>query len=179
MVILVDLNDTPIGSMAKMEAHEKGVLHRAFSVLIFNSDGELLLQRRAEDKYHSGGLWTNTCCSHPSPGQSTLEAAAIRLGQEMGISADLHYKSCFIYQADLDHGLQEHEFDHVYIGHSDQRPVLNPDEVSQYKYLSPERVSLEILQNPQDYSAWFKIIWRKLIDGGELNILGKVYEIET
>lgn len=164
MVILVDMNDNPIGSMEKMEAHKTGALHRAFSVLVFNSDGYLLLQRRAASKYHSGGLWTNTCCSHPSPGQSTMDSALMRLKQEMGISADLNYHSCFTYQANLDYGLQEHEFDHVYIGRSDQKPIPNPDEVQEYKYLSPENVSQEILHNPQAYSEWFKIIWAKIKD---------------
>lgn len=168
MVILVDSNDHPIGVMPKMEAHEKGALHRAFSVLIFNSDGELLLQRRAISKYHSGGLWTNTCCSHPAPGQDTAVAAAKRLEEEMGIRASIDYHSCFIYQTGLDHGLQENEFDHIYIGYSDQQPVLNPDEVAEYKYLPPAKVSEDILKHPQDYSVWFKIIWQKLIDTGSL-----------
>lgn len=163
MVILVDSNDKSIGVMPKMEAHEKGLLHRAFSVLIFNSDGKLLLQRRAIDKYHSGGLWTNTCCSHPAPGQGTADAAVKRLQEEMGIHANIDYHSCFIYQTALDHGLQEYELDHIYIGWSDEQPVLNPNEVMEYKYLLPEDVSEDMLKNPESYSVWFRIIWRKLM----------------
>lgn len=170
MVILVDSNDNPMGVMPKMEAHEKGVLHRAFSVLIFNSRGELLLQRRATNKYHSGGLWTNTCCSHPAPNQDTAEAAVKRLQEEMGIRANLDYHSCFIYHTELDLGLQENEFDHIYIGYSDQQPVLNPDEVVEYKYLSPENVSEDILKNPQAYSTWFKMIWYRLMDTDKLQL---------
>lgn len=168
MVILVDVNDNPIGQMSKMEAHEKGILHRAFSVLIFNSNGELLLQRRAVGKYHSGGLWTNTCCSHPKPGQDTATAAVKRLQEEMGICANIDYHSCFIYRAELDHGLQEHEFDHIYTGRSDEQPVLNPDEVMEYTYLSPEDVSEDMFKNPDAYSVWFRIIWHKLMDTDKL-----------
>lgn len=164
LVILVDSNDNPIGTMAKMEAHEKGALHRAFSVLIFNSSGELLLQRRATTKYHSGGLWTNTCCSHPAPGEDTADAAVKRLEEEMGIRVKINYHSCFVYRTELDHGLQEHEFDHIYIGYSDQQPVLNPDEVVEYKHLAPESVSEDIRKNPQAYSVWFKIVCQKLFD---------------
>lgn len=168
MVILVDSNDNTIGQMPKMEAHEKGMLHRAFSVLIFNSNGELLLQRRAVGKYHSGGLWTNTCCSHPQPGQDIAIAAVKRLQEEMGIRANIDYHSCFMYRTELDHGLQEYEFDHIYTGRSDELPVLNPDEVMEYKYLSPEKVSEDMLKNPETYSVWFKIIWHKLMDTDKL-----------
>lgn len=162
MVILVDANDNPVGSMPKMEAHEKGLLHRAFSVLIFNSAGELLLQRRALDKYHSGGLWTNTCCSHPRPGEATADAAARRLREEMGLSAPLEHYTSFIYGTELDHGLREHEFDHVYIGRSDDAPIIDRSEVAEYRYMSPEDISRDMAANPGRYSVWFRIIWEKL-----------------
>src|SRR3954468_18060458 len=128
-VILVDEYDNEIGTMPKMEAHLKGKLHRAFSVFIFNAEGDLLLQQRALDKYHSGGKWTNTCCSHPRPGEDTLTAANRRLREEMGMNAELSHAFSFTYQADLLDGLTENEFDHVYFGISDDAPVMNPEEV--------------------------------------------------
>ncbi|MCC8146192.1 MAG: isopentenyl-diphosphate Delta-isomerase [Bacteroidales bacterium] len=162
MVILVDEYDNPLGTMPKMEAHKKGLLHRAFSVLIFNTEGEMLLQRRAFDKYHSGGLWTNTCCSHPAPGIEIADAAVKRLQEEMGIRAEIYPITSFIYQAHLDHGLQEHELDHVYVGVSDEVPEPNPEEVCEYKYLSVKKIRTNILENPDSYTEWFKIILDKL-----------------
>lgn len=162
-VILVDEQDNSIGQMEKMEAHEKGLLHRAFSVFVLNSKNELLLQRRAANKYHSGGLWTNTCCSHPRKGESILEAGKRRLQEEMGINCELTKMFSFIYKAELDHGLTEHELDHVLIGRTDNRPFINPEEVAEYIYLSPTTISNNILSNPDDYTTWFKIIFERFM----------------
>jgi len=158
MVILVDDNDLAIGEMPKMEAHEKACLHRAFSVFIFNSKGELLLQRRAESKYHSGGLWTNTCCSHPFPGQDTAEAARSRLMMEMGMDTPLEYILTFTYKSPFENGLTEHEIDHIYIGCTDEKPVINPEEVSEYKYISLKDLQEDISLHPEKYTTWFRII---------------------
>lgn len=157
-VLLVDENDSVLGSMEKLEAHEKGVLHRAFSILLFNSQGELLLQKRSSTKYHSGGLWTNTCCSHPLPGEATEEAARRKLKQEMGIDLTPTFSYKFIYKAALDKDLVEHECDHVFIGHFDGIPILNPEEAEDWKYMSLAALQQDIQQNPTHYTAWFKLI---------------------
>ncbi len=156
-VILVDEHDHELGIMEKMEAHVKGELHRAFSIFIFNADNELLIHKRAASKYHSGGLWTNTCCSHPKPGESTEDAATRRLQEEMGISGEMAVKFSFVYRAQLDKGMIEHEFDHVLIGRSDEIPKMNPSEVSDYKYVSLDELLADIKSNPHDYTEWFKI----------------------
>ena len=161
MVILVDENDNPIGTMPKMEAHEKAMLHRAFSVFILNANDEVLLQQRANDKYHSAGLRTNTCCSHPHPGEDTLGAARRRLKEEMGMEADLQFVFKFMYKAPFDNLLTEHEIDHVFIGKTDQLPVINPEEVASYKYMKPEEIKLDMEQNPQSYTVWFRIIFNE------------------
>jgi isopentenyl-diphosphate delta-isomerase len=161
MVILVDENDNPIGTMPKMEAHEKAMLHRAFSVFILNANDEVLLQQRANDKYHSAGLWTNTCCSHPHPGEDTLGAARRRLKEEMGMEADLQFVFKFMYKAPFDNLLTEHEIDHVFIGKTDELPVINPEEVASYKYMKPEEIKLDMEQNPQSYTVWFRIIFNE------------------
>ncbi|MCC8089025.1 MAG: isopentenyl-diphosphate Delta-isomerase [Rikenellaceae bacterium] len=158
MVILVDDHNSPKGEIEKMEAHRKGLLHRAFSVLIFNENGELLLQRRALDKYHSGGLWTNTCCSHPLPGESTETAAMRRLSEEMGMVADLEFSGSFIYRAALDNGLIEHEYDHIYTGVSDDLPNPDPAEVAEFMYLGIPELLISISEEPWRYTEWFKII---------------------
>ena len=163
-VILVDQNDHPIGQMEKMEAHEKGLLHRAFSVLIFNNKGEILLQKRASSKYHSGGLWTNTCCSHPRPGEEVLEAANRRLMEEMGMKADLSERFHFIYKTDLDNNLIEHELDHVLVGKTDVLPVLNHEEAEDFKYLDLLDLKDELKRNPHEYTVWFKIIMEAYFD---------------
>ena len=163
MVILVDLNDIEIGTMKKMEAHEKALLHRAFSVFIFNSNGELLMQQRAYDKYHSAGLWTNTCCSHPFPGEKTLDAANRRLHEEMGLKTDLEFKFKFLYKAPFDNNLTEHEIDHVFVGHSDKLPELNTHEVAAHKYMTLENLQESISNNPEQYTEWFKIIFSEFI----------------
>lgn len=161
MVILVDENDNPIGTMPKMEAHEEAMLHRAFSVFILNANDEVLLQQRANDKYHSAGLWTNTCCSHPHPGEDTLGAARRRLKEEMGMEADLQFVFKFMYKAPFDNLLTEHEIDHVFIGKTNQLPVINPEEVASYKYMKPEEIKLDMEQNPQSYTVWFRIIFNE------------------
>lgn len=156
-VIMVDTHDNDLGVMEKMEAHEKGVLHRAFSIFIFNSNGEMLLQRRALSKYHSPGLWTNTCCSHPYPGESNELAASRRLMEEMGMSCVLTKAFDFIYKADLDRDLVEHEFDHVFFGTSDASPVINESEVSEWKWMRVYDIHIDVQLNPSAYTEWFKI----------------------
>jgi isopentenyl-diphosphate delta-isomerase len=156
-VILVNTQDEPIGSMEKMEAHRLGFLHRAFSVFVFNSHGELLLQRRAESKYHSGGLWTNTCCSHPRPGEETHDAANRRLKEEMGMQCKLTPCFTFIYKISFSNGLTEHELDHVYVGRTDEGPEINMDEVSDWKYISINELKKDLKKNPSHYTEWFKI----------------------
>ncbi|MEO1052709.1 MAG: isopentenyl-diphosphate Delta-isomerase [Bacteroidota bacterium] len=157
-VILVDEHDHTIGEMEKLKAHQEGVLHRAFSILIFNTKGEILLQKRAQSKYHSGGLWTNTCCSHPRPGESIIDAANRRLVEEMGIEADLQFQYKFIYQVVLENDLIEYEYDHVLTGQFDGEPQLNPEEAEDWKYIDPEFVENDLTQNPEDYTFWFKAI---------------------
>lgn len=156
-VVLVTENDEAIGLMPKLEAHEKGVLHRAFSVFIFNSKNEMLLQRRAFGKYHSEGLWSNTCCSHPLPGEAVHHGAVRRLREEMGIHADLEFLYTFQYRADLENGLTENELDHVFYGVSDAVPTIDPAEASEYKYLTMDEIQADIAQNPHSYTEWFKI----------------------
>ncbi len=156
-VILVDKNDNQVGLMPKLEAHEKGVLHRAFSIFIFNSKYELLLQKRASSKYHSGGLWTNTCCSHPREGEDILDAANRRLDEEMGITTSLRKVYDFIYKAELDNQLTEHEFDHVFYGVFDNDPILNKDEAEDFKWVDMETLNNDIIKNEDNYTVWFKI----------------------
>ena len=160
-VVLVDLKDNQIGLMPKMEAHEKAVLHRAFSVFIFNSRNELMLQQRASHKYHSPDLWTNTCCSHQRHGESNIEAGKRRLFEEMGFVTELEEKTSFIYKAPFDNGLTEHELDHIMVGYYDDAPSLNQEEVKDWKWMSLEDVKNDIIINPSSYTAWFKIIFDK------------------
>jgi len=158
-VILVDENDQEIGSMEKQEAHEKGLLHRAFSVFVFNENKELLLQQRALTKYHSAGLWTNTCCSHPRIGETIEQAAHRRLTEEMGFDCELITKTSFIYKAAFENGLTEHEFDHVLVGNFNGEISFNPTEVKNFKWINLEELQIDLLQNNQNYTAWFKIIF--------------------
>lgn len=157
-VILVDENDRELGTMEKMEAHEKGLLHRAFSILLFNSKGEMLLQKRARTKYHSGGLWTNTCCSHPLPNESVASGATRKLKQEMGIDLVPEFVYKFKYKVSLDHGLIEHEYDHVLVGTFDGEPAINIHEVEDWKYISLAALRHDIERNPTHYTHWFKLI---------------------
>ncbi len=163
-VILVDENDRQIGLMAKMEAHEKAVLHRAFSVFLMNDAGQIMLQQRAANKYHSPLLWTNTCCSHQRDGETNLEAGKRRLKEEMGIEAELQEVFSFIYKAPFDNGLTEHEYDHVMIGRFNGTPIINPGEVADWKWMAPKNIQEDIAENPQSYTEWFKIIFEKFYD---------------
>lgn len=163
-VILVDAEDNPVGTEAKMQAHLNGDLHRAISILIYNTKGEMLLQQRALTKYHTPGLWTNACCSHPRPGESTLGAAKRRLLEEMGMEAELKEKFTFIYRAVFDNGLTEHELDHVFIGITDTDPAINPDEVNDFKWISMNELMQDISLNPEKYTIWFRIILREMIN---------------
>lgn len=156
-VILVNESDHQIGVMEKMEAHEKAILHRAFSVFLFNSKGEMMLQRRALTKYHSAGLWTNACCSHPRPGETALEAAQRRTMEELGIQPQIQHIFSFMYKAAFDNGLTEHEFDHVFIGQWNDDVHLNPEEVAEIRYLTIEEIRSDVQENPDQYTAWFKI----------------------
>ncbi|MCG2420415.1 isopentenyl-diphosphate Delta-isomerase [Aequorivita sp. F47161] len=160
-VILVNENDEQLGLMPKQEAHIKGVLHRAFSVFIFNDKNELMLQQRALHKYHTPGLWTNTCCSHPRDGETTLDAGKRRLFEEMGFTTALKETTSFIYKAPFDNGLTEHELDHILVGTYNQSPQINPEEVAAWKWMDLETVKTDIENNPDLYTAWFKIIFDK------------------
>jgi isopentenyl-diphosphate delta-isomerase len=161
-VILVNEKDEAIGTMEKMEAHRKGLLHRAFSVFIFNTKGEMLLQRRAMNKYHSAGLWTNSCCSHPQPGEEVHEAAQRRLQEEMGFTAVLEKIFDFVYQADFDNGLTEHEFDHVFAGEYDGPVDVNKEEVMDYCYKSLDQVRSSLKEQPYKFTAWFHLAFPKM-----------------
>lgn len=163
-VILVDENDNPIGLMEKIEAHQKALLHRAFSVFVMNAKGEMMLQQRALHKYHSPGLWTNTCCSHQRENESNIEAGKRRLQEEMGFTTELEDVISFIYKASFDNGLTEHEFDHVLLGFYDHAPQINSQEVADWKWETPEKVKIDIDANPQKYTEWFKIIFDRFYD---------------
>lgn len=161
-VVLVDEHDREIGLMEKIEAHEKALLHRAFSVFIFNENGEMLLQQRAFTKYHSGGLWTNACCSHPRQNEEVMQAAQRRLQEEMGFTTELKKAFSFTYKAAFDNGLTEHEFDHVFIGTYNGVINFNKDEVHRYKYVSIAQIENMLALNPPDYTVWFKIAFEKV-----------------
>lgn len=156
-VILVDAHDAPVGAMTKLEAHEKGLLHRALSVFLFHPDGRVMLQRRADGKYHSAGLWTNACCSHPRPGEDTLAAAHRRLREEMGIACVLEEVHAFMYQVSFDNGLTEHEYDHVFAGETDEEPVLNPEEASDWRWIEPDALLEELAAYPERYTYWLGV----------------------
>lgn len=160
-VVLVNEQDEQIGVMPKMEAHEKAVLHRAFSVFIFNDKGELMLQQRALHKYHSPGLWTNTCCSHQRDGEANIAAGLRRLKEEMGFTTSLKETMWFIYKAPFDNGLTEHELDHILVGNYNDSPTVNKEEVADWKWMGLEEVKNDITKNPTHYTAWFKIIFDK------------------
>ncbi|HYC41303.1 MAG TPA: isopentenyl-diphosphate Delta-isomerase [Chitinophagaceae bacterium] len=163
-VILVDEEDRPVGVASKSEAHRDGLLHRAFSVFIFDREGKMLIHQRAADKYHSGGLWTNACCSHPRPGEETLDAARRRLVEELGISADLSFLFSFLYQSELGEGIWEHEFDHVFVGEYEGPLEVNAGEVSDHRYESMENVRQGIEETPEKYSTWFRLAFPKVFD---------------
>jgi isopentenyl-diphosphate delta-isomerase len=156
-VILVDESDTPLGTMEKMEAHRRALLHRAFSVFIFNSKGEMLLQQRSPDKYHSAGLWTNACCSHPRPGEDTLQAAIRRLYEELRFTTPLEKLFHFTYKSAFDNGLTEFEFDHVFVGTYDQDISPDRSEVSDYRYQSLPEIEAQLLSAPATFTSWFRL----------------------
>ena len=158
-VILVNEQDEPIGLMNKMEAHKKAVLHRAFSVFILNDKNEVMLQQRAHHKYHSPLLWTNTCCSHQRAGETNIDAGKRRLYEEMGFEVELKELFHFIYKAPFDNGLTEHELDHVMIGYYNEAPIINPDEVESWKWMTIEAIKEDMIENPDTYTVWFKIIF--------------------
>lgn len=162
-VILVDDKDNELGLMEKMEAHEKGLLHRAFSVFLFNNKGEMLLQQRALTKYHSGGLWSNTCCSHPRQGEKTIDAAHRRMREELGIDCDIEEQFSFIYNKKLDKGLTEHELDHVFVGKYEGDFNLNPEEVNTIQYIKVDHLLAEIKNHPENYTEWFKICLNEVL----------------
>lgn len=168
-VILVNEKDEPTGVMEKIEAHQKGLLHRAFSVFIFNDKGEILLQQRALEKYHSGGLWTNTCCSHPFPNEDTIAAATRRLHEEMGFTTPLSKAFNFIYKSAFDNGLTEYEFDHVFIG--EYNGSVNPDkkEVKDFCYKSFEEINASLKSDPHKYTSWFHIAYPKIIEWRQMS----------
>ena len=158
-VILVDINDEPLGLMNKIAAHEQALLHRAFSVFVLNDKNEVMLQQRASHKYHSPLLWTNTCCSHQRAGESNIQAGKRRLEEEMGFVTDLKELFHFIYKAPFDNGLTEHELDHVMIGYYNQEPNINKEEVESWKWMKIEAVKEDMIENPNQYTVWFKIIF--------------------
>lgn len=162
LVILVDENDNPKGVAGKMEAHKKALLHRAVSVFIINPEGKWILQRRALDKYHSNGLWTNTCCTHPNPGESSADAAHRRLREEMGLECELKELFAFSYIEKLDNELTEHEYDHVFFGITGSEPVINTEEVEDWEAVSFADLHDDILKNPDNYTSWFKMIYERV-----------------
>mgnify|MGYP003343926421 FL=1 len=160
-VVLVDVHDNPIGLMSKMEAHQKAVLHRAFSVFVLNDQNELMLQQRALHKYHSPGLWTNTCCSHQRSGESNIQAGTRRLQEEMGFTTELTELTSFIYKAPFDNGLTEHELDHIMLGRYNSSPTINPEEVADWKWMPIEDVKNDVDTHPERYTVWFVIIFER------------------
>ena len=161
-VILVDEHDQSLGTEEKMSAHRAGRLHRAFSIFVFHPDGRVMLQQRAFSKYHSGGLWTNTCCSHPRPGEETLAAAHRRLSEEMGFDCELRHAFAFVYRAELDHGLTEHEYDHVYVGTFSGEPQLNSDEAAAWRWIATFELEREIEEQPERFTVWSRIACKEL-----------------
>ncbi len=167
-VILVDKDDKEIGIGKKIKTHKEGKLHRCFSAFIFNSKNELLLQRRARSKYHSGGLWTNTCCSHPRPNEPTEKSVHRRLKEEMGFDCEVKEIFSFIYKVKFDNGLWEHEYDHVFFGKFDGEPKPNPEEVDEWKWVSLEKLKKDIQENPDNYTYWLKKSIDKVISERQL-----------
>ena len=156
-VILVDAQDKELGLMEKMQAHQEGLLHRAFSVFVINNNNQMLLQKRALEKYHSPGLWTNACCSHPYPNENTLVAANRRLQEEMGFNCNLKELGSFTYKTSFDNGLTEHEYDHVFIGNYNGPITVNPEEVDSFKWVSFDEIDEKLINNKHEYTFWFQV----------------------
>lgn len=169
-VILVDEGDNETGSAEKILAHRKGNLHRAFSVFVFNSQGDLLLQKRAVGKYHSAGLWANTCCGHPRPGEETISASKRRLFEEMGLSCELDEIFSFKYRTQFENGLTEHEYDHVYVGFSDEKPTVNPDEADEWKWVKVDWLQKDMDKHPERYAYWMKECFDRVVSALENRI---------
>jgi isopentenyl-diphosphate delta-isomerase len=161
-IILVDQNDAQVGAMGKLATHEKGLLHRGFSIIVKNDKGEIMLQKRARGKYHSGGLWTNTCCGHPKDTEDLTSAVHRRLKEEMGFDCKLKEILTFIYEVNLDKGLKENEFLHVFLGKYNNAPALNPEEADDWKWITMEDLKADIAKNPDKYTYWFKISLKKV-----------------
>lgn len=165
-VILVNSQDEEQGTMEKLAAHQSGLLHRAFSVFIFNDAGEMLIQKRASHKYHSAGLWSNSCCSHPLPNESSVDAAERRLIEEIGINTSVEFSFSFEYKASFENGLTENELDHVFVGYSNSQGIINPDEISESKFIAIPELFKDMETEPEKYTVWFKIIifehWNKI-----------------
>ncbi|MBS1934381.1 MAG: isopentenyl-diphosphate Delta-isomerase [Bacteroidetes bacterium] len=172
-VVLVNEKDEQLGIMEKMDAHRKALLHRAFSVFVFNDEGDMLLQRRAENKYHSGGLWTNACCSHPFPGEDVLTGAQRRLNEELGFTTGLKKIFDFIYKSGFDNGLTEFEFDHVFVGVYNGLVFPNENEVSDYCFMGMEEIEASLKNHPEKFSAWFHIAWPRIKEWHSKNSLQK------
>lgn len=167
-VILVDEHDREIGEAEKIEAHQNAWLHRAFSIFIFNTQGSLLLQRRASGKYHSGSLWTNTCCSHPQPGSTLFQEAHRKLQLEMGFDCDIHEVFTFTYRVELENGLSEHEIDHVFVGVHDGDPVPNPEEVEDWRWAGQDELKADLLAHPERYSYWMKLVFDRVLQSVDM-----------
>ncbi|TSC64792.1 MAG: isopentenyl-diphosphate delta-isomerase [Parcubacteria group bacterium Gr01-1014_91] len=165
-IILVDENDTQVGTMGKLETHEKGLLHRAFSIIVKNNKGEVMLQKRAVGKYHSGGLWTNTCCGHPRADEELIKAAHRRLREEMGFDCELKEAISFTYQANLDKGLKENEFLHVFVGEYNNAPIISPAEADGWKWIAENEIRKDVANNPNTYTYWFKVVLKKTEEKG-------------
>lgn len=166
MVVLTDADDVEMGVLEKLQAHRTGVMHRAFSIFLLNTAGELLLQRRAVGKYHSGGLWSNACCGHPRPGEDTLEAATRRMTEELGLTSELTHLFSFVYTAELDGGLVEHELDHVFVGWTDEVPNPDPEEVGDWRWMGVEQIRTWLEVEPEAFTAWFTPALERLLQPG-------------
>lgn len=164
LVVLVDTFDRAVGEAPKLLAHQEGLLHRAVSVLIFNAAGQLLLQRRAEGKYHSGGLWSNACCTHPRVGEDPIDAATRRLREELGLEASLRYGFSFLYRADVGAGLTEHELDHAFFGETEDDPRPDPSEVQDWRWIDPKELRREMMDKPHLFTAWLPILMEKMLE---------------
>ena len=169
-IVLVDKNDKEVGTEEKIKAHKEGKLHRAFSIFVFNSKGEKLLQRRTKTKYHSGGLWTNTCCSHPRPGEPAEKAAHRRLKEEMGFDCELKEVFTFTYHAKLGKNFSEHEYDHVFVGKFEGEPDPNPAEIDDWKWIGLEELKKDMQENPDRYTYWLKVVFDKVVSHLEDNV---------